>query len=290
VPRSIGDLLPRFYESVRFRKGGAEWQRTRRQVLEAFRAEFDKDLVANFRTKDIEAILVGKLEKRAIAGKPTGGTHAAKRLREQLHGLFAFAVKLEWIAVNPVETADDVEHKPTGFYPWTEEDIAVFRAFWPLGSKPRLAMEMVLWTGARRGDAFRAAPPKGGRIGFKAAKTGKEQDVPVAPVLQKAIDAMPSVGITTLLVTDYGNPFSRAGFGNWFKDKCLKAGLPRCTLHGLRKALARRAAEQSVPQQGIKALGQWSGDREVAIYVAGANQRRLAESALAEVVAWEKGL
>jgi hypothetical protein len=56
----------------------------------------------------------------------------------------------------------------------------------------------------------------------------------------------------------------------------------------LRKALARRAADQGVQQQGIKALGQWSNDREVATYVAGANQKRLAENALADVIAWER--
>jgi integrase len=106
--------------------------------------------------------------------------------------------------------------------------------------------------GEARSDAHRAAPPKGGRIAFTAQKTGKKQDLPVAPQLQAAIDAMPAVGLTTLLVTGYGKPFTVGGFGNWFKDKCEKAGLPQCSLHGLRKALARRAAERSVSQQGSR--------------------------------------
>jgi hypothetical protein len=38
----------------------------------------------------------------------------------------------------------------------------------------------------------------------------------------------------------------------------------------------------------VIALGQWSGDREVATYVAGANQRQLAEDALAAVLTWER--
>lgn len=288
VPQSVGDLLPRFYDSVKFKRGGADWKRTRKQTLEAFRAEFGNDLVRNFRPKDIDRILARKVEKQVVGKRVVGGTSAAGRLREQLRLLFEFAVKQEWIASNPVEKSEEVEHKPQGFYAWTEDDIAQFRACWELGTKPRLAMELVLWTGARRGDAHRAAPPRNGRIGFTAAKTGKKQDVPVAPMLQQAIDAMPSVGITTLLMTEYGNPFSRAGFGNWFKAKCVNAGLPQCTLHGLRKALARRAADRGVQQQGLKALGQWSGDREVALYVAGANQRRLAESALVAVIEWEK--
>jgi integrase len=285
---TINDLLPLFYRSVGFKTGNAEWRETRRRVLEAFRDEYGSDPVACFRPKDIDAILADKLEKRAGDKRTTGGSHAALRLREQLMLLFKFAVKQEWIASNPVELADQIVHKGSGFYAWTEADIAAFREFYELGTKPRLAMELILWTGARRGDAHKAAPPKNGRIAFKAGKTGKQQDVPVAPMLQRAIDAMPAIGLTTILVTAYGKPFSVAGFGNWFGEKCRAAGLPRCTAHGLRKALARRAAERGVQQQGIKALGQWANDREVAIYVAGANQKRLAENALDAVIQWER--
>jgi hypothetical protein len=106
--------------------------------------------------------------------------------------------------------------------------------------------------------------------------------------LQAAIDEMPAVGLTTLLVTEYGKPFTVGGFGNWFKDKCVKAALPHCSLHGLRKALARRAADQGASNQELKALGQWSGDREVATYVEGANRKRLAANALDAVIAWER--
>lgn len=288
IPRTIGDLVPRFYDSIAFKKGGAVWQRTVRQVLEPFRAEFAEDPVRAFRAKDIEVILGRKLEKRIENGRITGGTAAARRLRDQLDRLFRMAVKLEWIDRNPVELADQIEHRAQGFFPWEEEHIAQFRGFYPLGTKPRLALELVLWTGARRSDARLLPPPKSGRIKGRAGKTGKAFDIRVAPQLQEAIDAMPAVGLTTLLVTDYGKPFSAAGFGAWFKDKCVRAGLPQCTLHGLRKALARRAADQGVQQQGLKALGQWSGDREVATYVASANQRGLADSALDAVIRWER--
>lgn len=283
-PGSINDLLPRFYESVGFKRGGYAWRRTRKAVLEAFREEFGDDPFAAFRAKDISAILARKLDK--ADGK--GGTHAAKRLREQLDLLFRFAVRQEWITSNPVENAEEIEHKPEGFYAWTESDIAQYRERWQVGTKQRLALELMLWTGARRGDARLLPPPRNGRIKGKAGKTGKTFDLPVAPPLAAAIDAMPAVGLTTLLVTEYGKPFSAAGFGNWFRDQCLKAGLARCTAHGLRKALTRRAADQGVQQQGLKALGQWSGDREVAVYVAGANQTRLAEAALDAVFAWEQ--
>lgn len=286
--RTINDLLPLFYRSLKFKQGGEAWKATRRAVLEAFRADYGEDLVADFRPKDIDAILALKMERRSAGGRIVGGTSAAKRLREQLDLLFRFAVKQEWIARNPVEDAEQIDHREVGFYRWTEEDIAAFRARWPLGTNPRLAMELVLWTGARRGNAHRAAPPKNGKIGFVAVKTKKDVEVPVAPALQTAIDAMPAIGLTTLLVTAYGKPFTAAGLGQRFKEWCVKAELPQCTLHGLRKALARRAAEAHVEQQGIKALGQWSNDRQAALYIEGANRNRLAASALEEVAEWER--
>jgi integrase len=288
APGTVDDALPRFYESLAFKGGGAGWQKDRRRILEAFRAEYGRFALNEFEPHLIDKILAKKLEQRIIDGKKVGGSAAAVRLRDQLLLFFRWAVKQKFITVNPVEDADMPRHKGEGFYRWTETDIAKFRKHWALGTKPRLALELMLWTGTRRGDARQLPPPRNGRLIGKAGKTGKEFDLPVAPPLAAAIEAMPAVGITTLLVTGYGKPFSAAGFGNWFKDQCRAAGLPQCTAHGLRKALTRRGAEAAVTQQGLKALGQWSDDREVATYVAGVNQSRLASNAIDAIWAWER--
>lgn len=287
-PGTVNDALPRFYESLTFKRGGEGWQKDRRRVLETFREEYGKFELRHFEAHLIDKILALKLEQRMVNGKKVGGSSAAVRLREQLLLFFRWAVKQKLIASNPVEDADTPIHKGEGFYRWTEGDIAKFRRQWALGTKPRLALELMLWTGTRRGDARLLPPPRNGRFVGKAGKTGKEFNLPVAPPLAEAIAAMPAVGLTTLLVTGYGKQFSAAGFGNWFKDQCRKAGLPQCTAHGLRKALTRRGAEAAVPQQGLKALGQWSDDREVATYVAGVNQTRLAESAIDAIWEWER--
>lgn len=48
----------------------------------------------------------------------------------------------------------------------------------------------------------------------------------------------------TFLTTSFGKSFTAAGFGNWFREQCNEAGLPkRCSAHGLRKAACRRLAE-----------------------------------------------
>lgn len=286
--KSVGDLIARYYRTLPFRRAGEGWQRTQRQSIEPFREEFGNDMVRDFRPRHIDAIVADRYEKKIVNGKPFGGSASAERLREMLMRLFRLAVKLEWIDSNPVERSETVKHEGPGFYAWTESDIAKYRARWPLGTSARLAMELMLWTGARRGDAHAMPPPVVGRFVKDSAKTGKEINLPVAPALQAAIDAMPAVGAEALIVTEYGKPFSRAGFGNKMREWCDAAGLPQCTSHGLRKALTRRAAELDVQQQGLKALGQWSQDREVALYAESANRIRMAGDALAAVVAWER--
>lgn len=289
VPGSVSDLIARFYRSSTFLKAGEGHQRNVRGILEPFRTEFARDLVRNFRFDHIEEILRRRAEKRVVDKRTVGGPGAAQNLHEQLRRLFAYAMKLGWIGRNPADEADlPVKVERGGFHSWTEEEIAAFQRRHPIGTKARLALELMLWTGLRRGDAVRLGPQhlKGGRIRMKAGKTGKPVDIMAAPPLLAALAAMPAVGLTTLLVTEYGKPFTVAGFGGWFRDRCDEAGLPHCTAHGLRKALARRAADLGATQQQLKAVGQWSSDSDVATYTADAEQRGLADAAIGKVVAW----
>lgn len=287
---TVADLVARFYRSVPFQNAGPSWQRTMRQVIEPFREEAGAQRVADFKPRHINILLGRKMQRQVIDGKKVGGTAAAKRLREVLLRLFECAVSEEMIDANPVIKSSEVVHNAKGFYAWTEADIAKFRAYWPLGTKARLAIELMLWTGARRGNAHTMPPPANGRFKAIAVKTGKEINMHVTGQLKAAIDAMApgEIGTETLIVTSYGKPYSAAGFGNKVREWCDAAGLPKCTAHGLRKALARRAAELGTSQQGIKSLGQWAGDDEVKIYVESANRTRLADLALADVAEWER--
>lgn len=288
-PRSVEDLVQRFYRSPRFTRGGDKWQATVRAVLEPFREEFANDRVDDFDFEHIEVIL-GRAVKQEVndKGRKRGGTFATLRLYEQLKRLFAYAVRLKWIVANPVSEAElPAKHVVKGFYSWKESDIAKYQDRHPIGSRARLALEIALWTGLRRADVAQLGPHHiiEGRVITTATKTMKPVDVIAAQPLLDAIAATPT-GDSTFLITETGKPFSTAGFGNWFKDRCKEAGLPHCTIHGLRKALTRRAANLRLSQQQLKALGQWSGDSEVAIYVADADQRALADSAVLAVNEW----
>jgi integrase len=276
---SVDDLVGRFYRSPVFTNAGPDTRRVNRGLIESFRAEAGDLPVAKFSFAHIEAILTARAEKKpASNGRTVGGRTAARNLHKQLRRLFRFAVKLGWIEKNPAELAEAVSVPKGGFHTWTEQEIAQYRQRHPLGTKARLALEIILWTGQRRDDARSFGPQhmQEGAIRYKQAKTKKVLWLPIAPELRAAIAAMPSVGISTYLVTDFGKPFSKAGFGNWFRERCDEAGLPQCSAHGLRKAIARRLAEGEAGNQGLKSVGGWSNDDEVSTYTAEVDQRKLA--------------
>ena len=98
----------------------------------------------------------------------------------------------------------------------------------PIGSRARLAFALLLFTAQRRGDVVRMGRQhvRNGAISVRQQKTGAALEIPIHQDLQTVLDATPSDHLT-FLVTEFGKPFASAGFGNWFRDRCNEAGLPR---------------------------------------------------------------
>ncbi len=295
VPGSVGDLLRR-YLSVPERLGPSPVTQAKvRGILERFCEGREDRPVKGITFEHIDAIIAKTRVKRIDAkGRKVGGVEAARKLRKELRRFFGFARKLGWIAVNPVDDAQPVKISPnersSGFYTWTEDDIATYRGFWPLGTKQRLAMELMLWTDQRKVDAIHLGPQhiRGGKWAIRQSKTGKLLTLPIAAPLAEAIAAMPDSDALCFLLTEWGRPFSVKGFGGWFRDQCDAAGLPKCTAHGLRKATMRRMAELEMPNKTMKSVSGHSKDDEVARYTEAADQERLADGAIKRIVEWEK--
>ncbi len=94
------------------------------------------------------------------------------------------------------------------------------------------------------------------------------------PMLQQAIDAMPASDHLTFLITMHGKPFTAAGFGNWFREVCNEAELPkRCTSHGLRKAAATRAADRGATTTQLMAWFGWKTASEAERYTRNADRK-----------------
>jgi integrase len=86
--------------------------------------------------------------------------------------------------------------KTQGFPVWTEEDVAAYEARWPIGTKERVWLDVLLYTGLRRGDAVRLGRQHV-RDGVATLRTEKSQEqvtvtIPILPVLAATLDAGPT--------------------------------------------------------------------------------------------------
>jgi integrase len=118
-----------------------------------------------------------------------------------------------------------------------------------------------------------------GKIKLRQQKTGAELVIPIHPCLSVSLKSVPTHQ-ETFIVNSWGKPFSNDSFGMWFKRRCVEAGVPDKSMHGLRKAAARRLAEIGLSNQMIKSVTGHTSDSEVARYTAAADQERMADAAI----------
>lgn len=295
LPGTLAELRNRYF-AVPERLGPTETTQTKvRRVLEiGFFDGRETWPLSGLTFEHIDALIAARRVKTTDdKGKVGGGIEAARKLRKELVRLLDFAEAAKLIHRSPMKHVGQVKVAPAersaGFYTWTEEDIAAYRARWPLGTKQRLAMELILWTDQRKIDAIHLGRQhiRGGKFVLRQTKTGKLLTLPIAAPLANAIAAMPPSNAMCFIMTEWGKPFSVKGFGGWFREQCDAAGLPNCTAHGLRKATMRRMADLEMPNKTMKSVSGHSKDDEVARYTEAADQARLADSAISKLVAWE---
>lgn len=272
APGSFNALIVAYYGSPEFRGLAGSTQLKYRGILERFRAKHGEKRVAMIERKHIKAII------GAMHETPEAANDLLKRLKR----LFSFALDDGMRTDDPTLRVRGYKNKGEGYHTWTEGEIAAFETKHPIGSKARLAFALMLYTGQRRSDAVVMGRQhvSGHRIKVRQQKTKEFLRIPIHPAL-KAVIAGTARDNMAFLVTSHGKPFTPAGFGNWFRDRCNEAGLPQCSAHGLRKAASRRLAEAGCSNQQIKAITGHKTDHEVSRYTAAANQARLADQAMA---------
>lgn len=206
-----------------------------------------------------------------------------------MRALFDHGVLLEAIKANPCDGVKRLRQaKPedpdeeTGNKTWSEEEIAQFEAFYPLGTRERVAEAVMLYTGLRISDAVRIGRQhvRGGVFTI----TTKKRKVPVSgtirPELAEALKAGPC-GDLVWLVGARGRPITEKFASDWFSKAAIAAGLKDCTAHGLRKAAACRYALEGKTEAELNAIFGWTDPEMAAHYVAAANRQRLAINATA---------
>jgi integrase len=278
---TLGALAADYFASRRFKSLDPVSQTTRRGIIEDCLREPRKPgstaLMAHCPLEYVTAAVVMMLMDRK-AGKPG----AANNRKKYLSAMFGWAVRQRIMRANPARDAERASYATEGFHTWTIEEVRQFEARHPVGTKARLALALLLFTGARRGDmvTFGRQHIKDGVLRYVPRKTRHKRmtqsEKPILPELAAVIEASPT-GDLTFLVTSAGKPFTAAGFGNWFRERCNEAGLRQCSAHGLRKAGATLAAEAGATDRQLMAMFDWSSASQATVYTAAADRKRLAQ-------------
>lgn len=273
APGSISALIAAYYRSADFKALRDSTKATYSGILERFRVEHGTKPVRLLEQRHVRRIIADKADKPA----------AANNLLRILGMLMRFAVEEGLRRDDPTAGVRKVRHKSEGFTTWSEEQIAQFESAFAVGTRERLAMALLLYTGARRSDMVTLGRQhiQSGRIAFTQLKTSNRVAIPIHSELAKVLSEVPKDQLT-FLVTAYGKPFTPTGFYNWFTAACRTAGLPKgLSPHGLRKAIARRLAEAGCTPHQIGAITGHKTLKEVERYTQEANREGLAEDAVA---------
>src|SRR5215471_13306138 len=143
-PGSVAAVIAEYKDSREFfGSKSAGTQRMRRGILERFRAAYGERPFALLPSEWIEALLDSK------------PPHAARSWHATLRSLCQFGIKRRYLRTDPTATIEPPPIRGDGFHTWTEDEIARYEAHHPIGTKPRLALALLLYTGQRRSDVVR---------------------------------------------------------------------------------------------------------------------------------------
>jgi len=260
---TTGEAIARYLESTKFSKLAPLTAKQRRTFLGKFAAAADvaRAPLTVHTTASLAACLKGKPDN----------TIRAQIIH--LRGLFGWCVMP--VPAGPGLLKDDpaaglckpeANVDPDAWREWTEQEIAQYRAHWPLGTPARLALELYLATGARGSDvielgwhSYREAETK---LAYRTKKTDTPVLIDVLPELAEALALVERPAPTaTLLHPPFFHRMTKDGPKGYsrltqlMKGWSAAAGLPDdCVPHGLRRAMVQRLERSGANEFEIGAV------------------------------------
>lgn len=278
---TLGWLVEHYLGSIRFKNLSDSRKRSLRGELDWIRTVAGELPFARFEVAHVEALMARK----------TGPT-AANTVKKNLSSLFNYAIKngFQGMQHNPARFADRMKENPDGYHTMTDAEIDRYLAKHGQGTKARLALLLILNTGAARQDVCRLGWQNvtGGRIAYRRGKTRIGGDYPIMPELSAELEAL-SRDQLLFLTHGQGRPYTVESFGNWFRDQCAAAGLTHCSAHTVRKAGATRLANAGATPDEIRAYLAHKTNKEGATYTGKADRARLADSGMAKLTEAKTG-
>lgn len=267
---SLKWLIDRYRETGAYRGLSAA---TRKQRDNIFKHVVENAGHAPYKAVTRRKIVQGREDRAATPAQ-------ARNFLDAMRGLFRWAFEAELVSDDPTAgVKNPARPKSAGFEAWTEEEVVAYEERWPEGTKERVWLHVLLYTGLRRGDAVRIGRQhvRDGVATIRTEKTGTEVSIPILPALADTLAIGPT-GDLAFIVGETGKPLTKESFGNMFRAACNAAGVKK-SAHGVRKIGATRAAEAGATVAELEALFGWTGGTMASHYTKTADRKRLAKSA-----------
>jgi|AmaraimetFIIA100_FD_contig_81_1090610_length_2054_multi_4_in_0_out_0_3 integrase len=223
-------------------------------------------------------------------------TPSARRTRLlALRSFTTWAVDQKMIATDPTAGIKVKVKEGDGHPTWEPEQVEQYRAHHALGTRARLALELLLTVTARRSDALALGKQhlkNGGKwLSFVQRKNRRRKpsnvEMPIPSELAAAIEACPAPADSmTFLVNARGLPYSEKNFNDHFRAWCNEAELPdTCVPHGVRKAGCKLLADSGCTTREIMSISGHRTSKEVDRYTQAYSRKQAAIRALAKIAA-----
>ena len=165
-------LIERYRETAAWRELSLATRRQRENIF--------ANVVKTGGNQPFAAVSRGGLT--AARDKRARTPHQARNFLDAMRGLFRWAFEAQLVKVDPTAGVKNPARKSgEGFRPWTEEDVIAYEKKWPIGTRQRVWLDVLLYTGLRRGDAVRLGRQHV-KDGIAALKTEKTEVMVTLPI------------------------------------------------------------------------------------------------------------
>lgn len=274
--RYAGLLWERYRETIAWTKHMPSTRRQRENIMKHVLAAAGKEPYVSINRKSIVA---GRDKRRETPAQ-------ARHFLDAMRGMFAWALDAGHVKIDPTAgVKSPAKLQNDGFEAWTEADVEAYCRRWPIGTRQRVWLDVLLYTGLRRGDAVKIGKQhiRDGVATLRTEKSGETITVtlPVLAALQRTLDIGPT-GDLAWICGARGEPFVKEAFGNAFSEAARLAGIPK-SAHGVRKIAATTAANNGATVAELEAIFGWQGGRMASLYTRAADRVRLAKAAMTKL-------
>src|SRR5262249_7447145 len=159
-----------YFASPEFRTLKQSTQRAYRRTIERLCKEHGAKRVADLRREHVVRLIAARAEQPG----------AANGLRMALRVMMRHAIEIGLRADDPTREVRAIRTRTKGHHSWTDDEIAQFERHHPIGTRARLVLALLLYTGQRRGDVIRMGVQhiRNGALHVKKAKTRADLLIP----------------------------------------------------------------------------------------------------------------